>query len=91
MQGSASSGSWRRHPASSSRLIVLTFAGIQEGAQPDKVTDSSLTSLGWGYAVTLLAAWTLMMLCVGFYRISRESHENNLATLAARGAEEASH
>jgi hypothetical protein len=24
-----------------------------------------------------------MMLCVGFYRISRESHENNLATLAA--------
>ena len=71
--------------------VVLTFAGIQEGAQPDKVTDSSLTSLGWGYAVTLLAAWTLMMLCVGFYRISRESHENNLATLAARGAEEASH
>ena len=64
--------------------LVLTFAGIQEGAQPDKVTDSSLTSLGWGYAVTLLAAWTLMMFCVSFYRISRESHESNLAALAER-------
>ena len=64
--------------------MVLTFAGIQEGAQPDKVTDSSLTSLGWGYAVTLLAAWTLMMFCVGFYRISRESHAANLVALAER-------
>jgi GPH family glycoside/pentoside/hexuronide:cation symporter len=71
--------------------LVLTFAGIQEGAQPDKVTDSSLTSLGWGYAVTLLAAWTLMMFCVSFYRISRETHENNLAAIAAKAAEEASH
>ena len=71
--------------------LVLTFAGIQAGAQPDKVTDSSLTSLGWGYAVTLLAAWTLMMFCVSFYRISRETHENNLAAIAAKAAEEASH
>ena len=71
--------------------LVLTFAGIQEGAQPDKVTDSSLTLLGWGYAVTLLAAWTLMMFCVSFYRISRETHENNLAAIAAKAAEEASH
>ncbi|MEZ5955088.1 MAG: MFS transporter [Hyphomonas sp.] len=63
---------------------VLTMAGIQEGARPDQVTSDSLTALGWGYAVTLLTVWMLMILCVSFYRISRESHENNLAALAAR-------
>ena len=64
--------------------LVLTLAGIREGATPDQVSGDALTSLGWGYAVTLLAAWTLMLLCVSFYRISRESHEANLQQLRER-------
>jgi Na+/melibiose symporter-like transporter len=64
--------------------VVLTVAGIQEGARPDEVSADALQSLGWGYATTLFSVWMLMMLCVSFYKISRESHEANLAKLAAR-------
>jgi glycoside/pentoside/hexuronide:cation symporter, GPH family len=66
--------------------IVLTMAGIREGARPEDVDEASLQTLGWGYAVTLFSAWMLMMLCVSFYRISRESHAANLEKLAAREA-----
>ncbi|MDP1554568.1 MAG: hypothetical protein Q8L84_03830, partial [Hyphomonas sp.] len=49
-------------------------------------TEDSIRALGWGYAVSLLCAWTLMLLCVSFYRISRESHAENLRTLDEREA-----
>ncbi len=66
--------------------VVLGVARIAPGMQPGDVPDASLRLLGWGYALTLLTMWMLMMLCVSFYRISRESHESNLTALAARNA-----
>ncbi|MBA3067997.1 MAG: sugar transporter [Hyphomonas sp.] len=66
--------------------LVLMVAGIREGAAPDQVTPDALNSLGWGYAVTLLGVWMMMILCVSLYRISRESHAENLRTLGEREA-----
>ena len=63
---------------------VLAVAGMSQGGGAENASAESIRSLGWGYAVSLLTAWTLMLICVSFYRISRESHAENLAKLAAR-------
>lgn len=65
---------------------VLAVAGMSQGGGAAAATPESIRMLGWGYAVSLLLAWTLMLICVSFYRISRESHAENLAKLAAREA-----
>lgn len=64
--------------------LVLAVAGMSRGGGAEGATPEAIRSLGWGYAVSLLFAWTLMLICVSFYRISRESHADNLAQLAAR-------
>ena len=64
--------------------VVLSMADLRPGMQPGEVAETSLNKLGWGYAASLLVIWMLMILCISFYRISRESHEANLAALAAR-------
>ena len=63
---------------------VLAVSGFARGGGGADATSESIWALGAGYAVSLLAAWTLMLVCVSFYRISRESHADNLAKLAAR-------
>ncbi|MDP3457731.1 MAG: MFS transporter [Hyphomonas sp.] len=65
---------------------VLSVAGFAQGGGGAGATEDSIRALGWGYAVSLLCAWTLMLLCVSFYRISRESHAENLRTLDEREA-----
>ena len=52
--------------------------------RPGDVSDTSLQTLGWGYAASLFAIWMLMILAVSFYRISRDSHEENLRQLRER-------
>ncbi|HAY06959.1 MAG TPA: MFS transporter [Hyphomonas sp.] len=64
--------------------LVLAVAGMSRGGGAEGATPEAIRSLGWGYGVSLLVAWTLMLICVSFYRISRESHADNLAKLAAR-------
>jgi hypothetical protein len=68
--------------------VVLSVAGLSQGGGAAAAGANSVGALGWGYAVSLLTAWTLMIIAVSFYRISRESHEQNLAALAARVEEE---
>jgi glycoside/pentoside/hexuronide:cation symporter, GPH family len=63
---------------------VLAVAGFAQGGGGAGATAESIRNLGWGYAISLLTAWTLMLVCVSFYKISRESHAENLAKLAAR-------
>lgn len=63
---------------------VLAVAGFAQGGGGAGATEESIRNLGWGYAISLLTAWTLMLICVSFYKISRESHADNLAKLAAR-------
>ena len=50
--------------------------------KPTEASAESISSLGLGYAVTLLTVWMLMILCLTFYRISRADHEQNLRDLA---------
>ena len=54
----------------------------------EATTAESVRSLGWGYALSLLTAWTLMLICVSFYRITRESHADNLEKLKERQAQQ---
>ena len=63
---------------------VLSVAGFSAGGGGAGASEDSIRLLGWGYAISLLTAWTLMLICVSFYKISRQSHADNLATLAAR-------
>ncbi len=65
---------------------VLAVAGFAQGGGGAGATEESIRALGWGYAISLLCAWTLMLICVSFYRISRESHAENLRTLDEREA-----
>ena len=69
--------------------IVLSVASITPGMRPGMVPDAQLQLLGIGYAASLLTIWMLMILCVSFYRISREGHEANLLALAERAAQNA--
>ncbi len=65
---------------------VLSVAGFAQGGGGAGASEESIRALGWGYAISLLCAWTLMLLCVSFYRISRESHAENLRMLGEREA-----
>lgn len=64
--------------------LVLAVAGFAKGGGGAGATEESIRLLGWGYAISLLVAWSFMILCVSFYRISRESHAENLRSLSAR-------
>jgi len=70
--------------------IVLSVAAITPGMRPGMVPDSQLQLLGIGYAASVLTIWMLMILCVSFYKISREGHEANLRALAERAGQNAS-
>lgn len=67
--------------------IILSVAAIAPGAKIANVSAESVRSLGWGYALVLLAIWMLMLVAISFYRISREDHEKNLQALADKPAE----
>lgn len=67
--------------------IILSVAAITPGSRAADVSAESVRSLGWGYALVLLAIWMLMLLAISFYRISREDHEKNLQALAENAAE----
>jgi glycoside/pentoside/hexuronide:cation symporter, GPH family len=69
--------------------VILSVAAIQPGTAPGTVPEESLRALGWYYSLTLFGAWMLMMGCVSLYRISRESHQANLDTLARKRADSA--
>lgn len=68
---------------------VLAVSGFSRGGGGEGATDESIRALGAGYAISLLVAWTLMLVCVTFYKISRESHAANLKALDERTAAEA--
>lgn len=66
--------------------FILAIASITPGMRPAEVSEESMRMLGFGYAMMLLTLWMLMLLCVSFYRISREDHEKNLQALAEKRA-----
>ncbi|MFN3312420.1 MAG: MFS transporter [Hyphomonas sp.] len=64
--------------------MVLAVSGLSRGGGVAAATEDSVRTLGWGYGLSLITAWTLMLICISFYRISRESHADNLVQLQAR-------
>jgi tellurite resistance protein TehA-like permease len=68
--------------------LVLSVAGLSQGGGVEAAGPEAVRTLGWGYGLSLITAWTLMLFCVSFYRISRESHSDNLERLRARSAAE---
>lgn len=64
--------------------MVLAVSGLSRGGGAAAATEESVRTLGWGYGLSLITAWTLMLICISFYRISRESHAENLVQLKAR-------
>lgn len=67
-----------------SASFILAMSTITPGMRSSEASDEAVTTLGWGYALTLLTLWMIMIGCVSFYRISREDHEDNLRALAER-------
>lgn len=65
-----------------SASAILAFASITPGQKTTEASADSVAALGLGYAMTLLTVWTLMILALSFYRISRAEHEENLRKLA---------
>ena len=68
--------------------FILAAAAITPRMRSAEASEQTVRTLGWGYALTLLFLWMVMILCISFYRISREDHERNLRELASRGTTE---
>jgi glycoside/pentoside/hexuronide:cation symporter, GPH family len=64
--------------------FVLTLAEFPTGANPSQVPEASLWQLGATYVPAIWLVWALMIFAVSRYRLSRDGHEDNLRTLAAR-------
>jgi Na+/melibiose symporter-like transporter len=63
---------------------ILTLAKFPTGAKPGEVPAETLTLLGTYYVPAIVALWMAMMVCISFYSLSREDHEENLRKLAER-------
>ena len=67
--------------------LILSIVGFPNGADPASVADDTLWNLGAWYAPTLLVLYSFILIAVSFYRIDRNTHQNNLDTLARQKAE----
>ena len=61
--------------------IILSIAQFPAGVMPGNVPEESLFTLGALYAPTLFILWMVMIWCLGFYKIDREVHEENLRAI----------
>ncbi|MEL6857825.1 MAG: MFS transporter [Pseudomonadota bacterium] len=61
--------------------LVLAAADLSRNIQPGDLSSETLTMLGAGYSLGLLALWGTAIAFLFRYQISREDHEANLAAL----------
>jgi GPH family glycoside/pentoside/hexuronide:cation symporter len=61
--------------------MLLTAIGFPEGAKPSQVSPHVIFNLGLVYVPTLFLLYLASVAVIGAYRISRESHEENLRRL----------
>jgi Na+/melibiose symporter-like transporter len=64
--------------------LVLALVQFPKGIAPGQVPDETVFRLGLYYAPTLFVIWMMMIASLRLYRIDRDSHEENLRTLAER-------
>ncbi|MFT5612033.1 MAG: GPH family glycoside/pentoside/hexuronide:cation symporter [Arenicella sp.] len=62
---------------------VLALAKFPKSTAPADVPAEVIFHLGTYYAPTIIVTIMLMVACLLFYRIDRNIHEENLATLAS--------
>ncbi len=61
---------------------ILSIVGFPDNAVPGEVADEVLTNLAQIYLPILVVLFTISILCLGMYRITRDSHRENLERLA---------
>lgn len=66
--------------------VVLALAGLKAGVKPEDVPADVVWRLGAYYVPVILSLWMAMMASIGFYRLDRSEHEENLRRLAERNA-----
>lgn len=66
--------------------LILSAIGFPADAKPGAVDPQVVRDLGIVYAPTIVVLYALAVVCLTAYRIDRASHQETLATLAARGA-----
>ena len=66
--------------------IILGIIGFPDGAKPGEVSPEVVRSLGLVYAPTLVLLYAVSVAILAGYRISRASHERNVAELARRAS-----
>ncbi len=62
---------------------ALTVINFPSGVMPEDIPVDSLVALGVVYAPSLFLLWMIMIGCISFYGITRESHAANLEALNA--------
>ena len=62
--------------------LMLWLAGFPAAAQPGHVDMDIVRNLAFVYLAILVLLYGIAMVFVGYYRITRESHEENLKKLA---------
>ena len=60
---------------------ILTIANFPVSVAPGSVPDDALFRLGALYVPAVVTVWMLMILCISFYQIDRNTHNANLAML----------
>jgi Na+/melibiose symporter-like transporter len=66
--------------------VLLNLIDFPTHAQPGQLDPAVVWRLGAGYAPTLFMVFSISILCLGTYRLTRAQHEANVAALDARAA-----
>lgn len=66
--------------------LILTMIAFPDRAQPGAVDESVLRNLALSYVPAVALFSTIAISCLMLYRIDREAHERNLATLREAAA-----
>ena len=61
--------------------LIIDFSGIPQGADPAAVSGESVLRFGWALGPTVILMTVLAIICISFYRISRESHIQTLGEI----------
>jgi Na+/melibiose symporter-like transporter len=63
--------------------LILQFVDFPQKAKPDQIDPAILDKLAMTYVPVAAAIYAVGLFCMSRYKISRTSHENNLAALSA--------
>ncbi|MEO0721251.1 MAG: MFS transporter [Pseudomonadota bacterium] len=62
--------------------FILAYAAFPENPRPGSVPEDALFRLGVGYVPVIYVLYAAMLIALCFYRIDRETHQENLRKIA---------